>query len=101
MKLKKFTEEVNKRSLVELYGYQISRSTVTLWFDKLEKENVHYVKRNKGNQKVFQEKDLEIALFILKHRRRYNISMEKIINMVRNDLNLRGLRRMMFTIKTS
>lgn len=64
-KIADLTREVKKRLAIE----DLSKKTVDAWFRQLEKKGIHYVNRTvETNEKVYDELDLEIALFIRKKR---------------------------------
>ena len=63
-------------------------NTVDNWFKRLEQEQIHYVNRTEYGEKVYDELDLKIALFI-KEKRDEKWSMGAIFQELGNHFDLR------------
>ena len=63
-------------------------NTVDNWFKRLEKARVHYVNRTEHGEKVYDELDLKIALFI-KEKRDEKWSMGAIFDELEKQFELR------------
>jgi hypothetical protein len=84
-KISDFVEELN----LQLDQSNVHMNTIDGWFKRLEKEHLHYVNRTLDtNEKVYDELDLKIALFI-KKRREEKWSLAAIANDLPNFFELR------------
>jgi hypothetical protein len=80
-----FTEEIKQAVGDE----KLNRKTVDIWFKKLEEERIHYVNRTEDtNEKVYNELDLRIGIFI-KKKRNENWSLNAIFNEIADQLEVR------------
>jgi len=80
-----FTEEIK-----QVVGDQkLNRKTVDIWFKKLEEERIHYVNRTEDtNEKVYNELDLQIGIFI-KKKRNEKWSLKAIFHEIAEQLEVR------------
>jgi hypothetical protein len=84
-KISDFVEQVKKTSKEE----KLHVNTVTGWFKKLEEDGIHYVSRTEEtNEKVYDELDLQLAVFI-KKKRNQKWSLSAIFNAIRSEFELR------------
>jgi hypothetical protein len=84
-KISDFVEEVKKT----LDEEKLHVNTVYGWFKKLEKENIHYISRTVDtNEKVYDELDLRIAVFI-KMKRNEKWALNAIFNEIKNQFDVR------------
>jgi hypothetical protein len=84
-KISDFVEELNKH----LDQSHVHMNTIDGWFKRLEKEHFHYVNRTLDtNEKVYDELDFKIAMFI-KKRREEKWSLTAITNDLPNFFELR------------
>jgi hypothetical protein len=84
-KISDFVEELN----MHLDQSNTHINTIDGWFKRLEKEHLHYVNRTLDtNEKVYDELDLKIAVFI-KKRREEKWSLTSIANDLPNFFELR------------
>ena len=84
-KISDFVEEV-KQTLKE---EKLHVNTVYGWFKKLEEERIHYISRTVDtNEKVYDELDLRIAIFI-KMKRNEKWALNAIFNEIRNEFDVR------------
>lgn len=84
-KISDFVEQVKKTSKEE----KLHVNTVTSWFKKLEEEGIHFVSRTEEtNEKVYDELDLQLAVFI-KKKRNQKWSLSAIFNAIRDEFELR------------
>jgi hypothetical protein len=84
-KISDFVEEV-KQTLGE---EKLHVNTVYGWFKKLEKEEIHYISRTVDtNEKVYDELDLRIAVFI-KMKRNEKWALKAIFNELQKEFELR------------
>jgi len=84
-KIADLTREVKRRLEID----DLSKKTVDAWFRHLEKMGIHYVNRTvEKNEKVYDELDLEIAMFIRK-RREENWPLTKIFGAVAENFPVR------------
>lgn len=80
-----FTEEIKQAVGDE----KLNRKTVDIWFKKLEEERIHYVNRTEDtNEKVYNELDLRIGIFI-KKKRNENWSLNAIFHEIADQLEVR------------
>lgn len=85
-KIADLTREVKK----ELAISNLSKKTVDTWFRQLEKKGIHYVNRIvETNEKVYDELDLEIAVFIRK-KREENWPLAKIFAEIEKQFTVRS-----------
>lgn len=84
-KISDFTEEI-KRKVGER---KLNRKTVDIWFKKMEEDRIHYVNRTEDtHEKVYDELDLQIGVFI-KKKRNDNWSLNAIFNEIRDHVEVR------------
>lgn len=84
-KISDFVEKI-KQTLQE---NKLHINTVDGWFKKLEEEQIHYIIRTEDtNEKVYDELDLQIALFI-KKKRNEKWSLGAIFNEIKSEFELR------------
>lgn len=84
-KISDFVEEV-KQTLQE---DKLHINTADGWFKKLEEEQIHYINRTEEtNEKVYDELDLQIAIFI-KEKRNEKWSLGAIFNEIKKEFELR------------
>jgi hypothetical protein len=84
-KIRDFIEQV-KQTLEE---EKLHVNTVTGWFRKLEEEGIHYISRTaETNEKVYDELDLQIAVFI-KKKRNQKWLLSAIFNELKGQIELR------------
>lgn len=84
-KISDFVEEV-KQTLGE---EKLHVNTVYGWFKKLEEEEIHYISRTVDtNEKVYDELDLRIAVFI-KMKRNEKWALKAIFNELQKEFELR------------
>jgi hypothetical protein len=84
-KIRDFVEQV-KQTLKEK---KLHVNTVDGWFKKLEEERIHYISRTtETNEKVYDELDLQLAVFI-KKKRNQKWSLNAIFNEIKNEFELR------------
>ena len=84
-KISDFVEEV-KQTLKE---EKLHVNTVYGWFKKLEEERIHYISRTVDtNEKVYDELDLRIAIFI-KMKRNEKWALKAIFHEIRNEFDVR------------
>jgi len=80
-----FTEEIKQA----VGDKKLNRKTVDIWFKKLEEERIHYVNRTEDtNEKVYNELDLRIGIFI-KKKRNENWSLNAIFHEIVDQLEVR------------
>ncbi|KAA9021557.1 MerR family transcriptional regulator [Niallia endozanthoxylica] len=85
-KISNFVEEI-KQTLQE---EKLHINTVTGWFKKLEEEEIHYISRTaETDEKVYDELDLQIAVFI-KKKRNQKWSLSAIFNEIKSEFELRS-----------
>lgn len=84
-KIRDFVEQV-KQTLKE---EKLHVNTVDGWFKKLEGEGIHYISRTEEtNEKVYDELDLHLAVFI-KKKRSQKWSLSAIFNEIKKEFELR------------
>lgn len=84
-KISDFTEAIKNA----VGDQKLNRKTVSTWFNKLEREKIHYINRTEDtNEKVYDEMDLQIGVFI-KQKRNENWSLNAIFNEIRDDFETR------------
>jgi len=84
-KISDFVEEI-KQTLQE---EKLHVNTVAGWFKKLEEERIHYISRTaETDEKVYDELDLQIAIFI-KKKRNQKWSLSAIFNEIKSEFELR------------
>jgi hypothetical protein len=84
-KISDFVEEV-KQTLKE---EKLHVNTVYGWFKKLEEERIHYISRTVDtNEKVYDELDLRIAIFI-KMKRNEKWALNAIFDAIKNEFDVR------------
>lgn len=84
-KIRDFVEKI-KQTLQE---EKLHVNTVDGWFKKLEEERIHYISRTaETNEKVYDELDLQIAVFI-KKKRNQKWSLSAIFDEIKNEFELR------------
>lgn len=84
-KIRDFVEKI-KQTLQE---EKLHVNTVDGWFKKLEEERIHYISRTaETNEKVYDELDLQIAVFIKKKRNK-KWSLSAIFDEIKNEFELR------------
>ncbi len=84
-KISDFTEEI-KRAVGDK---KLNRKTVATWFNKLEEKGIHYINRTEDtNEKVYDELDLKIGIFI-KKKRQENWSLNAIFNEIYDRFDVR------------
>lgn len=84
-KISDFTDEIKK----VLGEEKLNRKTVATWFNKMEELGIHYINRTEDtNEKVYDELDLKIGIFI-KEKRNQNWSLNAIFNEVRDTFDVR------------
>lgn len=85
-KIRDFVEQV-KQTLKE---EKLHANTVDGWFKKLEEKGIHYISRTEEtNEKVYDELDLRLAVFI-KRKRNQKWSLSAIFNEIKNEFELRA-----------
>lgn len=85
-KISEFVDELN----TYLKDKSVHMNTVIGWFNRLEKDRIHSIQRTKEtNEKVYDELDLKIALFI-KARREEGWSIIAIFNDLSNHFDTRA-----------
>lgn len=85
-KISDFVEEIKQH--LEIQNLHIN--TVDGWFKRLESDRIHYINRTEDtNEKIYDELDLKIALFI-KKRREEKWSLTAISNDLHNFFELRA-----------
>lgn len=85
-KISDFTEQIK----LSVGNETIHINTIDGWFKALESKRIHYVARTEDTkEKVYDELDLEIAIFIRK-RREEKWSLAAIYDDLGNHFNLRG-----------
>jgi hypothetical protein len=84
-KISDFVEEI-KQTLKE---EKLHMNTVYGWFKKLEEERIHYISRTVDtNEKVYDDLDLRIAVFI-KMKRNEKWALTAIFNEIKNEFDVR------------
>ena len=84
-KISDFVEEI-KQTLKE---ERLHVNTVYGWFKKLEEERIHYVSRTLDtNEKIYDELDLRIAVFI-KMKRNEKWAIKVIFDEIKNEFDVR------------
>lgn len=84
-KISDFVEEI-KLTLTE---EKLHINTVIGWFKKLEEERIHYVSRTLDtNEKVYDELDLRIAIFI-RMKRKEKWAIKVIFDEIKNEFDVR------------
>ena len=84
-KISDFVEEV-KQTLKE---EKLHVNTVYGWFKKLEEERIHYISRTLDtNEKVYDELDMRIAIFI-KMKRNEKWALNAIFDEIKNEFDVR------------
>ena len=84
-KISDFVEEI-KQTLNE---EKLHVNTVYGWFKKLEEKRIHYISRTVDtNEKVYDDLDLRIAIFI-KMKRNEKWALNAIFNEIRNEFDVR------------
>jgi hypothetical protein len=84
-KIRDFVEKVKQTIKEE----KLHVNTVDGWFKKLEEERIHYISRTEEtNEKVYDELDLQIAVFI-KKKRNQKWSLSAIFNEIKSEFELR------------
>ncbi|MFS0788853.1 hypothetical protein ABC345_21045 [Shouchella sp. 1P09AA] len=65
-----FTDEISEQMQIMFQDDTISMHTNTIdrWFKDLEKKGIHYINRSTSKQRVYDESDLKIGLFIAEYR---------------------------------
>lgn len=68
--IRQFADLVNEK-FNELYNDdQVTHfNTINNWFKDLESKRIHYINRSSQNQKIYDDDDLKIALFIMDKRK--------------------------------
>lgn len=88
-KISDFVEEIKKYLAIE----NLHINTVDGWFKRLESDRIHYINRTEDtNEKIYDELDLKIAIFI-KKRREEKWSLTAISNDLNNYFDLRDFPR--------
>ncbi|MCU9612380.1 hypothetical protein OEV98_02235 [Caldibacillus lycopersici] len=83
-KISGFTDELKR-----IVGEEISSKTINKWFHSLEKEGIHYINRTEETkEKVYDELDLQIALFI-KGKRKENWLLAAIFQEIKEKFPVR------------
>lgn len=84
-KISEFVEEIKK----ELNEEKLHVNTVYGWFKKLEDKQIHYISRTVDtNEKVYDELDLQIAVFI-KMKRNEKWTLNAIFDEIKNEFDVR------------
>lgn len=80
-RINEFSEKVNEVFKKDHPKAKTHKNTIAIWFNELEERGIHYVNRDntRPEWKVFDEVDLEIALFIF--NKRYKSSNEQVWNL--------------------
>ena len=85
-KISDFVEEIKQH--LEIQNLHIN--TVDGWFKRLESDRIHYINRTEDtNEKIYDELDLKIAIFI-KKRREEKWSLTAIANDLKDFFDLRA-----------
>ena len=84
-KISDFVEEIK----LTLKEEKLHVNTVYGWFKKLEEERIHYISRTVDtNEKIYDELDLRIAIFI-KMKRNEKWAIKAIFDEVKNEFDVR------------
>ena len=84
-KISEFVEEIK----LTLKEEKLHVNTVIGWFKKLEEERIHYVSRTLDtNEKVYDELDLRIAIFI-RMKRKEKWAIKVIFDEIKNEFDVR------------
>jgi len=84
-KISDFTEQVQKA----VNDAKLNRKTISTWFNKLENEHIHYIKRiDETGEKIYEELDLEIAIYI-KERRNEKAPLKIIFSEIKERFDVR------------
>ena len=84
-KISDFVEEIK----LTLKEEKLHVNTVIGWFKKLEEERIHYVSRTLDtNEKVYDELDLRIAIFI-RMKRKEKWAIKVIFDEIKNEFDVR------------
>lgn len=84
-KISDFVEKIRESIQEE----KLHINTVDGWFKKLEEERIHYINRTEEtNEKVYDELDLQLAIFI-KNKRNEKWSLGAIFNELKQKFDLR------------
>ena len=84
-KISDFVEEIK----LTLKEEKLHVNTVYGWFKKLEEERIHYISRTVDtNEKIYDELDLRIAIFI-RMKRNDKWAVKAIFDEVKNEFNVR------------
>lgn len=84
-KISDFVDQVKQTTGEE----KLHSNTVDGWFKKLEEDRIHFITRTEEtNEKVYDDLDLKLAIFI-KKKRNEKWSLSAIFNEIKNDFDLR------------